>query len=437
MKDLPRFYYRNKEGYYDYPLYNYPLVWFLCCVVACLICSVLSKKLYLDLSYFENVFGILGFSLGIYLIARLVIGIKENHSVFKYFSSLVIADSVRKALLNGMNVNRVKDSPFIEVPNVKVTYQNENEVALVVGKLVGMHDLDKISEDVSSCLRGIYNSLAVVSSQVSLNGTNFEFCLENVDKSYRFVVKGKDVSPFLSKNVNEIKLSKNLVWDTNATPMLSVIGHTRSGKTVFADYLLKVMSAQGWEIHYYSAKPDIYVKRFKGESDPRKIVEAVEQWNKIMSERNNEITKAGARTFTELGMKKIGLFIDELGLLNGRLSVDKKLERRWIAAITGLMGAGASSGITVVALSQRATKDYFLPSSALVNAKDAVIMLGLAADSGDDRRALIPGFDIAHCAYGQGQGLAMIVSSGSHWEQPEFYETPYFKELEKKDKNKS
>ncbi|MCT6889388.1 MAG: cell division protein FtsK, partial [Lactobacillus sp.] len=311
------------------------------------------------------------------------------------------------------------------------------EVALVVGKLVGMHDLDKISEDVSSCLRGIYNSLAVVSSQVSLNGTNFEFCLENVDKSYRFVVKGKDVSPFLSKNVNEIKLSKNLVWDTNATPMLSVIGHTRSGKTVFADYLLKVMSAQGWEIHYYSAKPDIYVKRFKGESDPRKIVEAVEQWNKIMSERNNEITKAGARTFTELGMKKIGLFIDELGLLNGRLSVDKKLERRWIAAITGLMGAGASSGITVVALSQRATKDYFLPSSALVNAKDAVIMLGLAADSGDDRRALIPGFDIAHCAYGQGQGLAMIVSSGSHWEQPEFYETPYFKELEKKDKNKS
>lgn len=435
MKNLPRYYYRNKEGYYVYPFYNYPLVWFLGCLAICLLCSFLSTKLYLDFSYFAYAFGALSVGLGVYLGCLFIIGIKENNSLIKYISSLIIADSVRRALLNGMNVNRVKDSPFIEVPNVKAIYKSNDEVALTVGKLVGMHDLEKTTEDINSCLRGVYSKFAVVSSAVSTDGTDFEFCLENVDKSYRFVVKNLDVLPFLSKNPNEIRLAKNLVWDTVATPMLSVVGRTRSGKTVFSQYLLKVMKAQGWYIRYYSAKNDIYVKNFHGESDPQKIVEAIEYWVKVMEKRNKKITKAGAKDFQALGLKKVGIFIDELGLLNGKLSVDKKLEKRWVTAITALMGAGASSGITVVALSQRGTKDFFLPSSALVNARDGVVMLGLSADSGDDRRSLIPGFEIEHRSYGVGQGLAMFVSSGKHWEQPSFYEAPYFVDYVKNKKD--
>lgn len=431
MKNFPRYYYRNKQGYYEYPLYNYPLVWFLGCLAICLVCRLLSTKLYLDVSYFEWVFGILAIGLGLYLSWVLISGVKENHSFFKYLSTLLIDDSVRRALLNGMNVNRVKDSPFIEVPNVEAVYQSKDEISLTVGKLVGMYDLDKTKEDINSCLRGAYSQYAVVSSGVSLDGTNFEFCLENVDKSYRFVVKDLNILPFLSKNSNEIKLAKNLVWNTIETPMLSVVGRTRSGKTVFSEFLLKVMKAQGWDIHYYSAKGDIYVKDFSGESEPAKIVEAVEHWVQVMEERNKKITKAGAKDFRALGLRKIGIFVDELGLLNGKLSADKKLEKRWTSAITGLMGAGASSGITVVALSQRGTKDFFLPSSALVNARDAVVMLGLSADSGDDRRALIPGFDIPHRSYGTGQGLAMFVSSGKHWEQPSFYEAPFFENYKK------
>ncbi len=96
------------------------------------------------------------------------------------------------------------------------------------------------------------------------------------------------------------------------------------------------------------------------------------------------------------------------------------------------MGAGASSGIHVIALSQRGTKDFFLPPSALVNARDAVIMLGLSADSGDDRRSLMPGFEIPHRAYSQGQGLARFVTSGKRWEEPNFYEAPFFEDYESK-----
>lgn len=435
MENLPRYYYRNSRGYYEYPLYNYPIIWFLVCVAVCVACRLLSTKFYLDVSYFEYTFGALGIGLGVYLGVALVKGIEENRSFFKYLSTLFIADAVRRALLNGMNVNRVKDSPFIEVPNVKAVYQGKNELSLVVGKLVGMHDLNKITEDVNSCLRGVYGRFAVVSSGVSLDGTNFQFCLEDVDQSYRFVIKRLNILPYLSKDSTKIRLAKNLIWDTVETPMLSVIGRTRSGKTVFSEYLLEVMRAQGWDVHYYSAKGDIYVKKFHGESDPLKIVGAVEYWVKVMEKRNKLITKAGAKDFRAVGLKKIGIFVDELGLLNGKLSADKKLEKRWTSAITGLMGAGASSGITVVALSQRGTKDFFLPPSALVNARDGVVMLGLSADSGDDRRALIPGFEIPHRSYGTGQGLAMLVSSGKHWEKPSFYEAPFFVDYGKNKKD--
>ena len=432
MNNLPRYYYRNKKGYYEYPLYNYPFVWFLSCIIICLICRILSTKFFLNLGYFEDTFGVLGLGLGVYLSIQLIVGIKENHGIFKYLSSLIIADTVRKALLNGMNVNRVKDSPFVEVPNIKAVYQNENDVALTVGKLVGMHDLDKVSEDVNSCLRGFYSKFAVVSSSVSIDGTNFEFCLENVEQSYRFVIKNGDVSPFLSENRHEIRLAKNLIWNTVETPMLSVLGRTRSGKTVFSEYLLKVMEKQGWRINYYSVKGDIYVRKFHGQSEPQKIVESLEKWLHVMKERNKKIADAGAKTYVDVGLPDVALMIDEIGLLNGQLAVDSKLKKRWEDVITGLMGAGASAGIHVIAVSQRGTKDFFLPPSALVNGRDAVVMLGLSADSGDDRRALVPGFKIPHRTYARGQGLARFVTSGKRWEEPNFYEAPYFENYESK-----
>src|SRR5699024_11925973 len=303
---------RNREGYYEYPLYNYPFVWFLSCIIICLICRILSTKFFLNLGYFEDTFGILGLGLGVYLSIQLIVGIKENHGIFKYLSSLIIADTVRKALLNGMNVNRVKDSPFVEVPNIKAVYQNENAVALTVGKLVGMHDLDKVSEDVNSCLRGFYSKFAVVSSSVSIDGTNFEFCLENVEQSYRFVIKNGDVSPFLSENRHEIRLAKNLIWNAIETPMLSILARTRSGKTVFSEYLLKVMEKQGWRINYYSVKGDIYVRKFHGQSEPQKIVESLEKWLHVMKERNKQIADAGAKTYVDVGLPGMALIIDEI-----------------------------------------------------------------------------------------------------------------------------
>lgn len=197
------------------------------------------------------------------------------------------------------------------------------------------------------------------------------------------------------------------------------------------------MSLQGWIVEYNSAKYDRYVKEFNGQSDPIKIVERAEYWCSIMDNRLAEINEAGKEKYLEMdNMPDIGLFFDELGNLNASLeSLDKidkslKITSRWTTAINRLSATGGSAGIHIIAISQFATKEGFLPSLARVNCSDAVIMLGGAADSADERKYLMSGFaDMPKRGYSRGQGLARIVGSGRKWENsPHFYETPWFED---------
>ena len=198
--------------------------------------------------------------------------------------------------------------------------------------------------------------------------------------------------------------------------------------------MARLMLLQGWIVEYNSAKYDRYVKEFNGQSDPVKIVERAEYWCSIMDNRLAEINEAGKEKYLEMdNMPDIGLFFDELGNLNASLeSLDKidkslKITSRWTTAINRLSATGGSAGIHIIAISQFATKEGFLPSLARVNCSDAVIMLGGAADSADERKYLMSGFaDMPKRSYGKGQGVARIIGSGKKWEVPHFYETPWF-----------
>lgn len=153
-----------------------------------------------------------------------------------------------------------------------------------------------------------------------------------------------------------------------------------------------------------------------------------------MEERLAEINETGKEKYLEMeDMPNIGLFFDELGNLNASLeALDKtdktlKASSRWTTAINRLSATGGSAGIHIIAISQFATKEGFLPSLARVNCSDAVIMLGGAADSADERKYLMSGFaDIPKRSYGKGQGVARIIGSGKKWEIPHFYEAPWF-----------
>ena len=292
-------------------------------------------------------------------------------------------------------------------------------------------DRSLLAESISGILSSRkLRRFSVVSTELSRDQVFYVFYLEDTKTSQRLIVRNGDLTPFVSQNPHEIKLAKDLVWKVDtSTPFLAVIGRTRSGKSYFvAHYLLPLMKEQGWQVEFHSVKGDIYVKQFHGESDPKKIISRLEYWVQIMKERNAEITRQGKEKYSQVeGMQDIALVIDEIGALNGFLSSDKKLEKRWISAITQLTSTGASSGIHVIALAQYASVQGFLPSAAKTNVSDSVIFLGMAADSPSDRQFLVPGSEIAPRRYATGQGLARVVTAGRKWEQLHFYETPLFK----------
>ena len=300
-------------------------------------------------------------------------------------------------------------------------------------------DRDKFEQKISGVLSGKYQKYSVVSSELTLDDSFILFYFEDSITSERLIIENTgDIKENISECEHHIRLAKNLVWQCNITAHLSIIARTRAGKSVLAgEYMAKLMLLQNWIVEYNSAKYDRYVKEFNGKSDPIEIVERAEYWCSVMDNRLQEINNAGKDKYLDMkDMANIAIFFDELGNLNASLeSLDKtdktlKITSRWITAINRLSATGASAGIHIIAISQFATKEGFLPSLARVNCSDAVIMLGGAADSPTERQYLMSGFaDLPKRSYKKGQGIARIQGSGRKWETPHFYETPFFKKF--------
>lgn len=330
-----------------------------------------------------------------------------------------------------------------EMPEIEVWLDNgllEGYIAIENIANWERADREKFEQRVSGILAGKYQRFAVINSELTAGDSFILFYFEDTLTSKRLLVKDNldSLQPFLSDDSHTIQLSKDLMWHSDITPMLSIIARTRAGKSVLAGrYMARLMLLQGWFVEYNSSKYDRYVKEFNGESDPIQIVERAEYWCSVMDNRLTKINEAGKEKYTEMdNMPDIGLFFDELGNLNASLeSLDKvnrsiKITLCWTTAINRLSATGGSAGIHIIAISQFATKEGFLPSLARVNCSDAVIMLGGAADSADERKYLMSGFaDMPKKSYGKGQGLARILGSGKKWEVPHFFETPFFDDI--------
>lgn len=300
-------------------------------------------------------------------------------------------------------------------------------------------DRERFEQRVSGILSGKHQRFAVVNSELTTEDSFIIFYIEDTLTSQRILIQDdKDsLQPFVNDNRHAIQLSKDLVWHSDIVPHMSIIARTRAGKSILAGrYMAQLMLHQNWIVEYNSAKFDRYVKEYRGKSDPIDIVERTEYWCSIMDERLAKINEADKEKYLEMdNMPDIALFYDELGNLNASLeSLDKadktlKITSRWANAINRLSATGGSAGIHIIAISQFATKEGFLPSLARVNCSDAVIMLGGAADSADERKYLMSGFaDMPKRSYGKGQGVARILGSGKKWEVPHFYETPWFED---------
>ncbi|WP_326494256.1 hypothetical protein [Aerococcus mictus] len=139
-------------------------------------------------------------------------------------------------------------------------------------------DRQKFEQRVSGILAGKYQRFAVTRSELTAGDSFIIFYFEDTMTSQRLTIKNQEsLKSLISKNKHAIRLSKDLVWYSDKTPMMSIIARTRSGKSVLAgNYMARMMLLQGWIVEYNSAKLDRYVKEFNGQSDPLKIVDRAE-----------------------------------------------------------------------------------------------------------------------------------------------------------------
>ena len=188
---------------------------------------------------------------------------------------------------------------------------------------------DSTLHDLSSLLVGrLIQKYSFTNSELSKDGNFIIFYFEDAVESHRLVVKNNNVKPFISNDNNEVKLAKDLVWHSSVSPHLAIIGRTRSGKSMLCgSYLVPLLIAQNWKIAFYSTKNDKYVRAFKGEYEPERIISSLENWAKIMKKRADLIAKAGKDSYLDMpNMRHIGIFIDEVGNLNAQVDEDKALK---------------------------------------------------------------------------------------------------------------
>jgi len=348
---------------------------------------------------------------------------RKANKIRRLFNDKTIADVLK--LVNNTRFG-------IEMPEIFVYLADDlysGYIAIENIASFDMLDRSKIEQKISGILSGKFQKYAVVSSELIRGDTYVLYHFEDAQTSMRLVLENvDDISNYVSENKRDIKLAKDLIWHANKVPHMSIIARTRAGKSVLAGgYIAPLMQLQGWVVEYNSAKKDIYVKKFNGEHEPIKIIERAEYWLAEMKKRLNEIDKANAEKYTDLDMTDIAVFFDEIGNLNSSLENDRNLKKRWENAINALSATGASAGLHIISISQRATKEGFLTGLARTNSSDAVIMLGTAADKATERQYLISGYEMPKRKYSAGQGIARFDGSSRKWQEPHFYETPLFK----------
>ena len=438
---MVRRYYREGREDKRRPL-EYLITFFFLTVVVLIVALLMLDALHVSELVKNKVLGVLAFTVvGSFVLV--LSGLKLADKVVKIrvprmvLRSRLIARKIERELkpLYLVKLFKIQKSPYgYPIPYVSVYVAPDcfsGWVAVENAPLLNKLDSDSVLADLGGLLaKRSLRKYSFINSELSQDTNFYIFHFEDTRTSQRLIIEDNNLNKFVSQNPHQLILAKNLVWRVDgSTPHLSVVGHTRSGKSYFVGhYLLPLMKLQGWKVEFFSVKNDIFVDKFNGEFEPEKIVSRLEFWEESMRVRNQKIKQAGKEKYSQMSsMPDVALVIDEIGSLNGSVTSDRKLKARWEAVIGKLTATGASAGIHVIALAQYATKDAFLPTSARANVSDGVIFLGMSADNATDRQYLFPTFEVPHRRYSTGPGLARIVSAGEIWEEPHFYETPLFK----------
>lgn len=385
---MSRLYRKNQQGYYNYPLYNYVSVWLISSVGVCFIADFFVK--FIDIIFLKFIF-VLAFVValvtGLIELIKIIVGIVRNKGVFKYFEALILESNIRKALLNTMTLNLYKDSPVIEVPGIKVVFEGK-QIKVIILKLPGMYDMDRLKEDINASFRGRYAKYAITTSIQSDDGTRFSFILTDVGSNKTFVPKR--IEDLIQKPYF-LKLQEGLIINLSKLPHLVVWGQSGSGKTTVLMSLIAQCLSNNTDLLFLDGKTEFSsfkafypAEKIAVDNDEvlnllRQVADIIRKRQKIVADAVKEHNKIGLTGF-DINLEPIVIVGDEIGSIVAGMTTKEKKE--FIALLTQVVQKGRSVSVFAILASQSPSVDV-LPQG-IRSQFSTKILLGSA--SGDVQR---------------------------------------------------
>lgn len=353
-----RVYRKDARGYYTYGIYHYLTFWIIIFfglfLLSTYILSVFKIEFVRDI---EAISLISALFLGVIEILKILIGSIKSKGFFKYMSSLSLERRIRKAFLNTMTLNIVKDLPKIEVPKVKVNFDKE-KILIYVQRLAGMNDIEKIQANINSSVVGKYKRFAVVEAIQADDGTYFKFILEDLGSDKTFVPHSADD---LRQKSYFIKLQEGLTLNLSKFPHIAIWGQTGSGKTTVLMSIIAQCLSNKTDLYFVDGKTEfssfsVFYPKEKIATDNIEVVSLLKHVSATIMKRQKQMADAVKKkkelglTGFDIKLKPIVVVADEVGSVIASMSSKEKKEL--VSNLLQIVQKGRSVSVFLVMASQ-------------------------------------------------------------------------------------
>lgn len=353
-----RVYRKNARGYYTYGIYHYLAFWIVIFLGIFLLSTYVRDILKIDFIRDIEAVSLLGaLFLGVIKIAKILICSIKNRSLFKYLSSLSLERRIRRAFLNTMTINLMKDVPRVEVPKIKVTFNND-KICIFVQRLAGMNDVEKIKTNIDAAIVGRYKSFAVIEAIQADDGTNFDFCLEDLGSDKTFVPHTIDD---LKQEPYFIKLQENLILNLSKFPHIAIWGQTGSGKTTVLMSIIAQCLSNKTDLYFVDGKTEfssfsVFYPKEKIATNNNEVVSLLKHVSETIMKRQEQMASAVQKrkelglTGFDIKLKPIVVVADEVGSIVASMSSKEKKEL--VNNLLQIVQKGRSVSVFLVMASQ-------------------------------------------------------------------------------------
>lgn len=353
-----RVYRKTARGYYSYGIYHYLIFWIIIFLGIFLLSTYIRDILKIEfIRDIEAISLISALFLGVIEIVKILIGSIKNRSLFKYSSSLFLERRIRKAFLNTMTLNVVKDLPKVEVPKIKAVF-DEEKILVYVQRLAGMNDIDKIKDNVNSAVVGRYKKFAVVEAIQADDGTFFNFVLEDLGTDKTFVPKSIED---LKQEPYFIKLQEDLSLNLSKYPHVVIWGQTGSGKTTVLMSIIAQCLSNRTDLYFIDGKTEfssfsVFYPKEKIATDNEEVLSLLKGVSQMIIKRQKRMAdvvqkrKELGLTGFDVKLKPVVIIADEVGSVIAGMSSKEKKEL--VGNLLQIVQKGRSVSVFLVMASQ-------------------------------------------------------------------------------------